>query len=89
MEEDCEDMKNMISKIQFWDLSKNFLKCFDDYLTKEQLKLIKKNKNLRGEIISNQFGNLYPNADKKKMKVITNLVKRSSDLICEGNYLAH
>ena len=89
LEEDCEDMKDMISKIQFRDLSKNFLKCFDVYLTKEQLKLIKKNKNLRGEIISNRIGCLYPNADKKKMEVIQSLVKRSSDLICEGNYLAH
>ena len=89
LEEDCEDMKDIISKIQFRDLSKNFLKCFNDYLTDEELKLIKKSKDLRGQIISNRIEKLYPNADKSKMEVIKNLVKSSSDLICEGNYLAH
>ena len=82
-------MKDIISKIQFRDLSKNFLKCFNDYLTDEELKLIKKSKDLRGQIISNRIEKLYPNADKSKMEVIKNLVKSSSDLICEGNYLAH
>ena len=89
LEEDCEDMKYIISKIQFRDLSKNFLKCFNAYLTDEDLKLIKKSKDLRGQIISNRIEKLYPNADKSKMEVITKLVKSSSDLICEGNYLAH
>ena len=89
LEEDCEEMKDIISKIQFRDLSKNFLKCFNRYLTNEELELIKKKKHLRGDIISNRIGQLYPNADKKKMAVIQNLVKSSSDLIKEGNYLAH
>ena len=89
LEEDCEEMKEAISKIQFRDLSKNFLKCFNRYLTNEELELIKKKKHLRGDIISNKIGQLYPNADKKKMAVIQNLVKSSSDLIKEGNYLAH
>jgi hypothetical protein len=89
LEEDCEEMKETISKIQFRDLSKNFLKCFNRYLTNEELELIKKKKHLRGDIISNKIGQLYPNADKKKMVVIQNLVKSSSDLIQEGNYLAH
>ena len=79
LEEDCEDMKDIISKIQFRDLSKNFLKCFNDYLTDEELKLIKKSKDLRGQIISNRIEKLYPNADKSKMEVIKNLVKSSSE----------
>ena len=89
LEEDCEDMKDIISKIQFRDLSKNFLKCFNDYLTDEELKLIKKSKDLRGQIISNRIEKLYPNADKSKMEVIKKLVKSSSDLICESNYSLH
>ena len=89
LEEDCENLKDTINKIKFRDLSKNFLKCFNDYLSEEDLKLIKVNKDLRGEIISNRIEILYPNADKAKMKVIKNLVKSSSDLINEGNYLAH
>jgi hypothetical protein len=89
LEEDCENLKDAINKIKFRDLSKNFLKCFHDYLTEEDLKLIRANKKLRGEIISNRIGILYPNADKEKVKVIKNLVKSSADLINEGNYLAH
>ena len=89
LEEDFEDMKDIISKIQFRDLSKNFLKCFNDYLTDEELKLIKKSKDLRGQIISNRIEKLYPNADKSKMEVIKKLVKSSSDLICESNYSVH
>ena len=94
LEEDCEDMKDIISKIQFRDLSKKFLKCFNDYLTDEELKLIKKSKDLRGQIISNRIESnriekLYPNADKSKMEVIKKLVKSSSDLICESNYSVH
>ena len=50
---------------------------------------IKKNKELRGEIIANRINQLFPNADKKKMKIIQDLVKYSSDLIYEGNYPAH
>lgn len=89
LEEAYKDMKGLMNKIQFQDLSKNFLKCFNKYLEKEDLELIKEKKHLRGEIISNRLGKLFPNADKKKMDVIKNLVKSSSDLINEGNYLSH
>jgi predicted nuclease with TOPRIM domain len=89
LEEDCENLKDTINKIKFRDLSKNFLKCFNQYLTNEDLEFIKDNKDLRGEIISNRIGILYPNDDKEKMKVIKNWVKSSSDLINEGNCLSH
>ena len=89
LEKDCDDMKYIISRIQFRDLSKNFLKCFNPYLLDDDFKKIKDNKQLRGEVISNRLKKLFPNADKKKMKVVQDLIKRSSDLINEGNYLAH
>ena len=89
LEKDCDDMKYIISRIQFRDLSKNFLKCFNPYLLDDDFKKIKDNKQLRGEIISNRLKKLFPNADKKKMKVVQDLIKCSSDLINEGNYLAH
>ena len=89
LEKDCDDMKYIISRIQFRDLSKNFLKCFNPYLLDDDFKKIKDNKQLRGEIISNRSKKLFPNADKKKMKVVQDLIKCSSDLINEGNYLAH
>jgi len=82
-------MKYIISRIQFRDLSKNFLKCFNPYLLDDDFQKIKDNKQLRGEIISNRLKTLFPNADKKKMKVVQDLIKCSSDLINEGNYLAH
>ena len=89
LEKDCDDMKYIISRIQFRDLSKNFLKCFNPYLLDDDFQKIKDNKQLRGEIISNRLKTLFPNADKKKMKVVQDLIKCSSDLINEGNYLAH
>jgi len=69
LEKDCDDMKYIISRIQFRDLSKNFLKCFNPYLLDDDFQKIKDNKQLRGEIISNRLKTLFPNADKKKMKV--------------------
>ena len=89
LENDCDDMRYIISKIQFRDYSKNFLRSFNSYLLDDDFAKIKKNKELRGEIIANRINQLFPNADKKKMKIIQDLVKYSSDLIYEGNYLAH
>ena len=70
MEEDCEDMKDIISKIHFPDLSKNFLKCFNDYLTNEKLKLIEKKKDLRGEIILNRIGYFIQMLIRKKWRLL-------------------
>ena len=89
LENDCDELKYIISKIQFRDLSKNFLRCFNSYLLDEDFDKIKANKQLRGEIISNRINKLFPNADKERMKIIQDLLKYSSDLINKGNYLTH
>ena len=89
LENDCDELKYIISKIQFRDLSKNFLRCFNSYLLDEDFDKIKANKQLRGEIISNRINKLFPNADKERMKIIQDLLRYSSDLINKGNYLAH
>ena len=74
LEKDCDDMKYIISRIQFRDLSKNFLKCFNPYLLDDDFEKIKDKKQERGEIISNRLKKLFPNADKKKIKVVQDLV---------------
>lgn len=89
LENDCDELKYIISKIQFRDLSKNFLRCFNSYLLDEDFDKIKANKQSRGEIISNRINKLFPNADKERMKIIQDLLRYSSDLINKGNYLAH
>ena len=89
LENDCDELKYIISKIQFRDLSKNFLRCFNSYLLDEDFDKIKANKQLRGEIISNRINKLFPNADKERMKIIQDLLRYSSDLINKRNYLAH
>ena len=89
LENDCDDLKYIISKIQFRDLSKNFLRCFNPYLIDDDFAEIKENKQLRGEIISNRINKLFPNANMDRMKIAQDLVKYSSSLINEGNYLVH
>ena len=85
LENDCDDLKYIISKIQFRDLSKNFLRCFNPYLIDDDFAEIKENKQLRGEIISNRINKLFPNANMDRMKIAQDLVKYSSSLINEGN----
>ena len=87
--DECQDMKEMLGNIQFRDLSKNFLRCFYSFLSDEDWKKIRKNKKRRGEIISGIIEKMYPKAEKQKMIIVKELIKNSSNLIHEGNYLAH
>ena len=89
LEGECDDLKEMLSKIQFRGLSKNFLRCFHTYLEEDDWKIIERNKKLKGEVISKKIAKLYPNADKKKLQIIQNLVKKASNLLNKGNSLAH
>ena len=83
--EDFDVMKYIVSKMKFRDLSKNFLKCFNTYLLDDDFAKIKEHQQLRGKIISNRINKLFPNVDKKKMKIVQDLVKYSSDFINERN----
>ena len=51
LEGECDDLKEMLSKIQFRGLSKNFLRCFHTYLEEDDWKIIERNKKLKGEVI--------------------------------------
>ena len=86
---ECEELKEILGNIQFRDLSKNFLRSFYSFLTEEDWKKIGKNKNKKGEIIAKIIEKCYPEAEKQKMKIVQELIRNSSNLIQEGNYLAH
>ena len=89
LEVNYQEIKDTLGSIQCRDLSKNFLRAFGRYLTETDFKKIWNDKRKRGKIITNRIAALYPNADKKKMELIKNLIKKSSDLILDGNYFAH
>lgn len=87
--DECQDMKEILGNIQYRDLSKNFLRYFKTFLTEEDWKKIRKNKYKRGEIIAKRIEKFYPKAEKQKMSIVGELIKNSSNLIQEGNFLAH
>lgn len=89
LRDEYEEIKDILGNIQCRDLSKNFLRAFQQYLTDNDWKKIREDKSKRGNIISNRIAKLFPNANKQKMELIINLVKRASDLILDGNYFAH
>ena len=86
---ECQDMKESLSNIQCRDLAKNFLRVFGTLLTDDDWSYIRKNKNEKGKIIAKRIKELYPKANKKKYKIIKNMVENSSDLIQQGNDLAY
>ena len=86
---ECQDMKESLGNIQCRDLAKNFLRVFGTLLTDDDWSYIRKNKNEKGKIIAKRIKELYPKANKKKYKIIKNMVENSSDLIQQGNDLAH
>ena len=89
LRDEYQNIKEILSNIQYRDLSKNFLKCFGEFLTDEDWTEIGKNKKKRGEIIADRIQKSYPNVDKKKMLMVRKLIENSSDLILNGNDLAH
>ena len=86
---ECGELKEILGNIQFRDLSKNFLRSFYAFLTEEDWKKIKKNKNKKGEIIGTKIKKCYPKAEEQKMRIVQELIMNSSTIIQERNYLAH
>jgi len=89
LRDECDDLNVTLNKIKFRDLSRNFLRCFYPYLEKDDWKIINNNRTLKGEIISNKIKKKYPKCDEKKMNLIQNLIKKSSNLLNQGNRFAH
>ena len=85
-----EEIKQALVKIQTRDMSKNFLRCFYSYLTKNDFKRIRKNYNLKGKIISDRIKEKFINIkEKEKLNIVLELIKRSFDSIMFGNDSAH
>ena len=81
-----EEIKQALVKIQTRDMSKNFLRCFYSYLTKNDFKRIRKNYNLKGKIISDRIKEKFINIkEKEKLNIVLELIKRSFDSIMFGN----
>ena len=83
------NIKEILGNIQCRDLAKKFLRAFTINLTDNDWKLIRKNREKKGKIISDRIKKLYPKADEKKMNLIKTLIEKSTSLILEGNNLAH
>jgi hypothetical protein len=83
------NIKEILGNIQCRDLSKKFLRAFTINLTDNDWKLIRKNKEKKGKIISDRIKKLYPKADEKKMNLVKILIEKSTSLILGGNDLAH
>jgi hypothetical protein len=89
LKEDSENMKNIIKNIQYREISKNFLRPFKKFLDDDDWKLIRINRQKRGEIIASKIQKAYPNADNLKMSIVLDLIKSADNLIRKGNYFAH
>ena len=89
LEGEYEDIKVILNKIQFRDLSKKFLRCFYQYLKQEDWDNIRKDKNSRGKIIFGRIQNLFPNGNKRKMEIVKDLLLKSSNSLNKGNKYAH
>ena len=89
LERDCDDMKYMLGLIQCRNFSKNFLSYFEQYLTKEDYSDIKDKKISKCDAIIKEISKKYKDADKKKLFIVINLIKKSSELVKDGNFFAH
>ena len=68
---------------------KSISKIFWCIFTNKDWSNIKNDKTLKGKIISRRIEQLYPKANKHKINLIKNLVEKASELIQQGNVLAH
>ena len=90
MESKLREIKEILCTIQIRDLSKNFLKSFDKYLTWSDFLNILNDYSKKGEIIINRIKKKFPAfANSKKMDIIKNLILSSFNSLEEGNRFAH
>ena len=84
-------MKKTLGNFQWKDLSKKFLKYFGTFLTEENSNGIRKNKNKRGDFITGRIEKikLYSEVEKQKNENSSQIGRKSSNLIWEGNYMVH
>ena len=87
--EKLDELKEVLGEIQTRDLIRNFLKCFETYLTRSDRDDIKAGKMTTGKAISKRIVTIFPRVDQDKLYIVQILLEASSDLLKEGNYFAH
>ena len=76
--------------IQCRELSKDFLRSFKRYLTKEDIEKPEKDGISKGEVILKRVETLFGNRKcKKKLIIVQNVIKKSYEMLIRGNDLTH
>ena len=86
LENNCKDMKKMVGDIQIRDLSKNFLKYVKSYLIKNNINVKSISKESRGKEYSEKIGELFSEADERKLVIVQGLIKNSAELANKRDY---
>ena len=90
LEDAYDEFKEVLGKIQTRDFAKRFLRSLNPYLTGEDFRMIRKDKQKRGDIISDRIKNKFKSFQgTEKMEIIVHLIKNCSDCLNEGNEYAH
>ena len=80
-----EDISNLTEVnndiIQCRYISKNFIKNFKQYLTKEDFDKIEKDPDSKGQIITKRLGILFDNKNRRKLFHVQNLIGNVWDLV--------
>ena len=90
LEEEIDDLKSLLGKIQIRDLSKKILRIFHNNLTKQEADELKKDNKKLVEKLLTAFYRVYENyKEKEKCKLCAKLIERAGSTLLEGNNLAH
>jgi len=88
--EHCKDLETTLGEIQFRKLSKNFLKHFECFLTKDDKKKIEEDSTKKNDIILSRFIDKFSYLKNENIfKITSYLIKKSGNLLKSGNNNAH
>ena len=88
--QEIKTLKNVIGTIQIRNLSKNFLKIFQNDLSKEEKGKIKKDKTNRGKVTESALKRKYSHyINNENFKIVDEIVEKSGASLNRGNSLAH
>ena len=82
------ETREILGEIQLRDLSKNFLNHVKHYLIDNNIDVSNIGTKSKGEEYSKKIGELFSNVDKKKLSIIQNLIKNSSEFANEEDLKA-
>jgi hypothetical protein len=88
--EHCKDLETTLGEIQFRKLSKNFLKHFECFLTKDDKQKIEEDSTKKNDIILSRFIDKFSYLKNENIfKITSYLIKKSGNLLKSGNNNAH